>query len=203
MPRDGFSETVIQLRAARTGDRTALSELLARYLPWVRQTAALRLGRPRRDCHELDDIVQETLLDMFRGIEAFEPTSDGSFRHWLACVVVNNVRDAARQRGRQARRALSGQSALSPTDATSLRLPAHDGSPSQMAQANELEERIERALLCLTPTHREAIIMRDRCGMSYAEIAAQLQFKNADTARALCSRALARLHEQLGSTESA
>ena len=89
MSRNGFSETVIQLRAARTGDRAALSELLARYLPWVRQTAALRLGRTRRDCHELDDIVQETFVEGLRQLPALKDPA--KLRSFLVTIAVRRI----------------------------------------------------------------------------------------------------------------
>jgi RNA polymerase sigma-70 factor (ECF subfamily) len=190
-----FSETVLQLRAIQDGDRDAMNQLLARYLPWVRQTAALRLGQPLRDCQDLDDIVQQTLLDAFRSLASFEQTTEGGFRHWLAQVVLNNVRDAARRRGRHAERQVRGDSSSS--TGGWARVPSADASPSQLAQANELEARIEDAMLRLTATHREILVLRDRCGMEYAEIASQLGFKNADTARALHHRAASRLQELL------
>lgn len=193
---DQLSRTLAQVRAAKAGDRAALDDLLARYAHWVRQTVALRMGRALRDCGEIDDVVQESLLDAFRGIDRFAEHSDGSFRNWLAQIVLNNVRDHARRRsGRRATAARAVTATRADRALEACR--ARDGSPSQMAQAIELEARIERALLSLSSTHREVIILRDRCAMSYAEIAGQLGYKNADTARALHHRSLSLLDAAL------
>jgi RNA polymerase sigma-70 factor (subfamily 1) len=203
VPGPEFSETVLQLRAVRAGDRQALSDLLARYEPWVRQTAALRLGRPLADCTELDDIVQETLLDAFRGLEGVEQWSEGGFRHWLVRLVVNNVTDAARRSGRKKRDPARVERRLDHSSVSGgTSLPGRQPTPSQHAQAHELEARIEQGLLALAPTHREIIVLRERCGMGFDEIAAQLGFKNADTARALHHRALTRLEHLLRERES-
>lgn len=196
--RDGLSLTRIQVHAARGGDRDAMNELLLRYLPWVRQTVALRLGKPVRACSDLDDLVQESLLDAFVALDRFEDRTEGSFRHWLAAIVLNNVRDAARRAGSRK----PGVRAQPLTETYHTASPgvlpeARDPRPSMIARANELEERIESAMLALSETHRETLILRDRCDMDYGEIAARLGFKNADTARALYSRALAHLQERL------
>ncbi|MFO1078577.1 MAG: sigma factor [Planctomycetota bacterium] len=100
MPVDLLT-TLSQVRAARDGDRGALEQLFGRYLPWVFDTVALRLGRRRRDCGALEDLVQESLLDAFRSIERFQERSEGSFRNWLARIVENNVRDGARRQQAQ------------------------------------------------------------------------------------------------------
>lgn len=174
------------MRAAKAGDRSALESLFARYLPWLRQSVALRLGMPLRACAGIDDIVQQSLLDAFLGIHGFEPRSEGSFRNWLMTIAVNNARDTERRERRRP---------AVPLPETGI---VGDGtSPTQGARAAELEERIEGALLALSSTHREILMLRERCAMEFAEIAAEMGFKNADTARALHHRALARLREQL------
>jgi RNA polymerase sigma-70 factor (subfamily 1) len=195
---DAFSQTTRQVQAARSGDKEALNHLLARYLPWVRQTVALRLGRPLRECADLEDIVQESLIDAFRALDQLAVGSEGRFRHWMAQIVLNNVRDQQRRNRSQMRdTARACRLDSRPASRATIDPPARDATPSEVAQANELEESVEQAMLGLTATHREVIVLRDRCGMDYAEIAEQLGFKNGDTARALYNRALARLRAVL------
>ena len=43
----------------------------------------------------------------------------------------------------------------------------------------------------------EILVLRERCSLQYAEIAAELGFKNEDTARALHHRALRKLEDML------
>jgi DNA-directed RNA polymerase specialized sigma24 family protein len=89
--------------AAQEGDRRALEELFARYLPRVRQIVALRMGRRQRQILEVDDVAQEALLSVFRGLERFEHRSQGSFRNWLARCVESQVAGAARKAGARKR----------------------------------------------------------------------------------------------------
>jgi RNA polymerase sigma-70 factor (ECF subfamily) len=184
------------VRAAQTGDPLALDALMSRYLPWVRQTVALQLGRRLRDNADLDEIVQESLLDAFRGLQRFQDRGEGAFRFWMVTIVTNNVRDAIRRDDRTSRRFVRPRSRSGSTTATAA-LRGHHASPSEEAQAAELEQRIEAALLLLSESHRSVIVMRDRCGLEYGEIASRLGFKNGDTVRALHNRALRRLERAI------
>lgn len=184
--------TLAQVRAARDGDRGALEQLFGRYLPWVIDVVALRLGRRRRDCGTLEDLVQESLLDAFRSIESFQERSEGSFRNWLARIVENNVRDGARRRQAQKRgggkeRVLSD---MSESNLDANVLPARDATPSQVAGAREQEALVEIAMLRLQERQRELLILRDRCGMSFEEVSQHAGLKNAESARTSYRRAL-------------
>ncbi len=183
------------MQSAQAGDRAAFDTLLTRYLPWVRQTVMLHLGRPLRCSEDLDDIVQESMLDAFRGLGRFQDRGDGGFRHWMVSVVTNNVRDALRKSRRAPRQ--RHEPANNSDGVPAIASTAGRASPCQEAQAAELEQRLETALWRLSATHREVIVMRDRCGLGYDAIARQLGFKNADTARALHHRALRKLEQLL------
>lgn len=184
--------TIAQVRAARDGDRTALEALFERYAPWVLQTVALRLGRRRQDCEVLEDVVQEALLDAFRSIDGFRERSEGSFRNWLARIVENTTRDQERRRNAQKRgggkvrmfRDLS-ESGLEGADP-----PGRDESPSQVAGERENAALVEAALLRMGEKQREILILRDRCGMSFEEVASAIGLKNAESARTTYRRAL-------------
>jgi RNA polymerase sigma-70 factor (ECF subfamily) len=191
MPVD-IDTTLAQVRAARDGDRTAMEAILQRYLPWVFETVALRLGRRRQDCGATEDLVQESLLDAFRSIEGFQERSEGSFRNWLARIVENNVRD--QERRRQTLKRGGGRVQMfrdlyeSTVDGPDL--PGRDASPSQAAGSREYEALVEVALLRLPVKTREILILRDRCGMSFEEVAVAGGLKNAESARTTYRRAL-------------
>ncbi len=191
MPID-LDTTLAQVRAARDGDRAAMETLLTRYQTWVFDTVALRLGRRRQDCGAIEDLVQESLLDAFRSIDQFQERSESSFRHWLARIVENNVRD--QERRRQAQKRGSGKVAVfrdlyeSTIDGPELR--GRDATPSQVAGSREDATLVEMALLRLADKPREILILRDRCGMSFEQVAAAVGLKNAESARTTYRRAL-------------
>jgi RNA polymerase sigma-70 factor (ECF subfamily) len=192
-------ETVKLVRAAQGGDRRALEDLFERYQPRVRQIVALRVGRRLRQLGELEDIAQEALLKAFQGLDRFEQRSEGSFRNWLAscveCEIRMHLRAAAAQKrgGGKVRRFGDADSAL----LVSSLFAGNEPSPSDVARAAELSERLEATLLEMPEHHREVIILRGLCEMSYKEVAESLGLDHEQTARKAYSRALQRLKEAL------
>lgn len=188
-------DTIRLVAAAQAGDRDATESLFERYYPRVRQVVALRMGMTLRQWEELDDIAQESMLDAFRGLEGFEPESEGSFRNWISRIVENNIRDHARK-GKAAKRG-SGKvrnfAAYGANVLTDSVTPGMDPTPSEIVAGREAEQRLEAALLGLDERHREVITLRRLCEMSYAEVAAEMGLDKESTARSLFSRALSRL----------
>lgn len=193
--------TLVQVRAARAGDVEALNHLFRRYMPWVMDTVALRLGRRRQDCAAIEDLVQDSLLDAFRAIDQFRDRSEGSFRNWLARIVENNVRDQERRRRAQKRGGGNVQVFRDLHDSSEggLDVPGRDASPSQVASQHENVAQVEAALLQLGEKQREILILRDRCGMSFDEVANAIGLKNAESARTTYRRALQAFAVQLKS----
>lgn len=195
----GLRSTTRLVGAARGGDRHALEALFERYLPRVRQIVAVRLGKRQRQILEVDDIAQETLLKIFQGLERFEHRSEGDFRNWLARLVECEIADAVRYAN--AKKRGGGKVRLfCDVGSDSLRssiFPAGGPTPSEAARAKEREESLEDALIALPRHHREVIVLRRLCGLSYEEIAAELGFRQAETARKAYSRAMGKLKESL------
>lgn len=73
--------------AARAGDRQALENLLAQCLPLVYNI----VGRALNGHADTDDVVQETLLRMLRGLPDLRDPA--AFRSWLVAIAVRQVRD--------------------------------------------------------------------------------------------------------------
>ncbi|MBI1850249.1 MAG: sigma-70 family RNA polymerase sigma factor [Planctomycetes bacterium] len=197
MSDDELGMTLVQLRAAREGDRAALNDLLARYLPWVRQIVALTLGRPLAQCGDLDDIVQESLLEAFQTLERSDQRTEGSFRYWLARLAENNVRDHIRRT--KAKKRGGGHAPLfadcgRSTLAESM-LPGLQPTPSEVAIGRELEAKLEATLLRLDDRYREVIVLRKMCGMSFKEIADAMGFTKEVTARSIFFRAWGKFNE--------
>ncbi|WP_177320754.1 sigma-70 family RNA polymerase sigma factor [Lentzea waywayandensis] len=81
-----------QVESARAGDRAALDAVVAGCLPLVYNVA----GRALHADADVDDVVQETMVRVIRGIDALrEPDR---FRSWLVAVTINQVREHYRRR---------------------------------------------------------------------------------------------------------
>jgi RNA polymerase sigma-70 factor, ECF subfamily len=78
------------LLRARAGDDVAWGDLSRLYRPLI----CAYLRRQSVPEHELDDLVQEILVSVVRGLPAFEHSGrPGAFRAWLRTIAYNESRD--------------------------------------------------------------------------------------------------------------
>ena len=186
LPAEAVETTADLLQRARLGDAEALNQLFARYLPSLRRWARGRLPAWTRDLRDTDDVVQETLVQTLKHIDAFQPRHEGALQAYLRQALVNRVRDEVR---RVSRRGIDQEIADD--------RPDPGASPLEQAIGREAVARYEAALARLKPDEREVIIARVELGQSYQQIAAGHGRASADAARMAVSRALARLAEEM------
>lgn len=183
----GTIETTADLlQRARLGDVDALNQLFARYLPSLRRWARGRLPSWTRDLRDTDDLVQETLVQTLKHIDAFQPRHEGALQAYLRQALVNRVRDEVRRVGR---RGVGEEIEDEHIDT--------GASPLEQAIGTEALARYEQALARLRPDEREVIIARVELGQSYQQIAAGHGRASADAARMAVTRALVRLAEEM------
>jgi RNA polymerase sigma factor (sigma-70 family) len=179
-------DSLEMLRRASDGDDNALEELFSRLIPQLRRWSTGRLPRWARERYDTEDLVQETVLQAVRNLEAFEPRQQGGFLAYLRNAVLNRIRNEMRNTIRKRTADGSGEMDVNP-------------APSPLDQAISLEAmaRYESALQRLTATERDGIRMRIEEGRNYREIAKALGWASADAARMAVGRALRRVAEQL------
>ena len=199
MSQESFETTVSLVLAAQGGDQRALNDLFARYLPRTRRIVACRMGWKLKQLVDQEDLVQSTLLRIFQGLERFEARTEGSFRHWVAhcveCTLRNESRDS--QRAKRGGGTVKRWSEIADESLANLTLAGDGPTASAIAQAAEAEEKVEASLLKLPERYREAIVLRNLCGMSFAEVAKSLGADKEATARQIYFRALQKLKEIL------
>ncbi|WP_218009293.1 sigma-70 family RNA polymerase sigma factor [Herbidospora cretacea] len=119
--------------AARDGDQAALDRLVADSLPLVYNI----VGRALNGHDDTDDVVQETLIRMVRGLPQLRDLA--AYRSWLVAIAVRQVRDhEAEKRTAQHRR----------TDldtATEVADPASDFAAMTILQLGLTDQRREVA----------------------------------------------------------
>ena len=182
-----WESTLSLLTRARAGDREAMDDLFARYLPLLRRWAAGRLPRWARDLADTPDLVQETLIQVFKRVEGFEHRGEGAFQAYLRQAVMNRIRNEIRNAGRRPERVELDE------DKVDEQL-----SPLEAAIGSEGVERYETALQRLRDEERELVVARLEMGLSYAELAATAGKPSPDAARMAVTRAIARLIEEMG-----
>jgi len=193
-------DTLALVHRAQEHDLAARDELFARYLPRVRAIVALKLGQRIVHLAEQDDVVQEALLAALRGLESFEVRSDGTFYDWLSTIVTNRIRDqwrrgVARERERDWGRAAQAEHGHS-TLLSSFLVVGVEPSPSEQAIGRETSERLETAMLELDERDGELLVLREICGMTYAELGARLELGESSV-RSAVARAKARPAERV------
>jgi RNA polymerase sigma-70 factor, ECF subfamily len=183
-----LTSTADLLKRARQGDDDALNDLFRRHLSPLRRWARGRLPKWTRDLRDTEDLVQETLTQTLRRIDAFEPRHEGALQAYLRQALINRVRDEVRRVNRYP--VPEGlDDADHPVDAAA--------SPLEEVIGAQAMENYESALERLRPEERELIIARVEMQQSYQQIAVAHNRSSADAARMAVTRALLRLAEEM------
>jgi len=187
MTTDSEPESTFSLlERARAGDRHAIELLVDRHRRPLQRWASGRLPRWARGMVETQDLVQETLFQTFRKIEAFRPQRVGALQAYLRQAVLNRIRDELRRAGRRPAADTLDEEHVDPGP-----------SPLEEAIGREATERYEAALAALRPEEREAIIGRIELGYTYDELAEALGKPSSEAARKAAERALVKLVEEM------
>jgi RNA polymerase sigma-70 factor (ECF subfamily) len=130
-----------------------------------------------------EDLTQEAFLRAWRGRRGFR--EETSMRGWLCAIAANVVRDDARGKRRR-------PAEVSPPDWFDV--PDLAADPSAVHASHESLVALRTALAALPANQREMFLLRERDGLSYADIAAALDCP-VGTVMSGLSRARARLVE--------
>lgn len=199
-----FSEQELVLQAV-SGDEEALTTLLRRFGPVVRERVKSRIGRQWRSSIDEDDVMQVTYLEAFLLINQFQPRGPGSFLAWLSHVAENNLRDAVR--GLQAAKRPDPRRRVHPRGSSDSyvalveMLGSTDSTPSRHAARDESTQYLEKALGTLPPDYERVVRLYDLEGHSATEVA-ELLGRSPGAIYMLRARAHERLKESLGATGS-
>jgi RNA polymerase sigma-70 factor (ECF subfamily) len=145
-------------------------------------TVAYRLTGDHDDAQ---DLVQEVLLRVRRGLATYRP---GSMEGWLSRITTNAFLDEVRRRKRRPADALG--------DAAERVLPPRPSAEEDLA-ATSLPDHVQDALLRLPDEFRAAVVLCDVGGLSYQEIGDSLGVP-VGTVRSRIHRGRALLREALG-----
>jgi RNA polymerase sigma-70 factor (ECF subfamily) len=139
-----------------------------------------------RQLLDTEDIIQETIVAALRNLDHVEVRGEGALQAYLRRALANRLTDVYRRfSNRHAHESLDSQ------------IPASEPSPLEEAIGTEAAARYEEALARLSPTDREAVILRIEMCCEYEEIATALRKSPPAHARMAVSRALARLAREM------
>ncbi|PIE25239.1 MAG: hypothetical protein CSA62_01460 [Planctomycetota bacterium] len=184
-------QTLKLLERWQGGDREALSCLLERDLPWIRQQVRQQLGEGLRRGGDTDDYVQEAVLAVLRYGPRFVLSSHAQFRRLMAKIVLNVLRMKHREL-HALKRDVERERVLAVDSILYLDPPQQAvARPDRKAEEKEERERLRLALLMLDPEDQEPIALHWQ-GLEDREIGERLGI-SPNTARMRRVRATGRL----------
>jgi RNA polymerase sigma-70 factor (ECF subfamily) len=114
------------------------------------------------DDHEAQDLVQEVLLRVRKGLATYQP---GSMEGWLSRIATNAFLDDVRRRKRRP---------VEPLPDDPERVLAGAPSADEALDRAALPDHVQAALRALPDDFRAAVVLCDVVGFSYQEIAESL-----------------------------
>ena len=134
---------------------------------------------------EAQDLVQEVLLRVRRGLATYRP---GSMEAWLSRITTNAFLDEVRRKKRRP---------LEVVPDLPERVTGVDQEPLDVLDTSRLPEHIQEALKSLPIEFRSAVVLCDVVGLNYQEIAESLDVP-VGTVRSRIHRGRAQLRTMLG-----
>lgn len=191
------------LACARAGDEDAFRELTDPY----RRELQLHCYRILGSLQDAEDLVQETLLAAWRGLEGFEGRA--SVRAWLYRIATNRCLNALRDRERRPREVQPMIEPPEPTRRTEpvwlepypdVLLEGLENTSAGPEARYEMREAVGLAFVTalqhLPPRQRAVLVLREVLGLRAAEVAEMLDTSEASVKAAL-QRARATLEARL------
>ncbi|MFT3989864.1 MAG: sigma-70 family RNA polymerase sigma factor [Luteolibacter sp.] len=172
---------------AQQGDTRAFDALILKYGDKLYGLVYHMTGH-KEDTH---DLLQDVFARAYQSLRKFKGNS--SFYTWIYQIAVNLTLNFLKKRKRRAGVSLDDPESFM-LDDPSMIDPAAEVNPEQKASLNELQKKLNVALLKLSDTHRMVVTLFDVQGMSHAEIA-----KITETTEGTVRSRLHYAHQQLQS----
>lgn len=157
-------EDAVLVRSSQEGDLRAFDELVRRYQQRVYATVYHMTSH-----HEdADDLTQESFIKAFKALKRFK--GDSSFYTWVYRIAVNRTINFLKQRNRRFFHMSLNDMDMQVEKDADLLMFISDKTPRRDIRLNELQEKLNEALMKLSETHRLTVTLHDIQGMSHEEI---------------------------------
>jgi len=165
------------IEKAQSGDELAYHALFKIYRPRVFRV----VNNILRDDADTEDVVQDIFMRLFRSLHTFRHES--SFFTWVYKIAINAARSSLISRARE-----SNVVTESGSETLDLVFSSEADQPEVAHLRAELAGMLDLAMASLPPSLREAFMLREIDGLSYAEIA-EVMHTPVGTVRSRISRA--------------
>ncbi|HEX6810865.1 MAG TPA: sigma-70 family RNA polymerase sigma factor [Planctomycetota bacterium] len=194
-PPDEFERTQADLAAFTAGDSRAFERLWRRFRP---ACEVLLLGRFRHGLEpalralledELEDILQETALAVFRELPAFRYRGRGSLVAWIGTVAMHTAADRVDYwRAGKRNPATLRRAGAEGGNSTAGAIDPRDPGSGAVTRVNRSERRrlLAEVLATLPERYQTIVLWRFFAGAEWAEIAAEVGSPSADAVKMEC-----------------
>jgi RNA polymerase sigma-70 factor (ECF subfamily) len=157
----------ILVERAQKGDKQSFEQLVGKY----RRKLGRLLSRFIHDDAEVEDVTQEAFIKVYRALPTFR--GESAFYTWLYRIGINTAKNYLVAKGRRAPTSteFDADEAEAFEDADNL----HDiNTPERLLHSKQIVQTIHAAMEALPEELRNAIVLREIEGLSYEEIAAEM-----------------------------
>ena len=157
----------VLVERAQAGDQQAFEKLVTKYQRKLNRL----LSRFIRDHAEVEDVSQEAFIKAYRALPSFR--GESAFYTWLYRIGINTAKNYLVAKGRRTPTSTDFDTEEAETfdDADHLR---DINTPERMLQSKQIGQTVNAAMEALPDELRHAIVLREIEGLSYEEIAAEM-----------------------------
>lgn len=152
------------VKHARHGDLVAYDELVRRYQQRIYAT----VYHMTANHEDANDLAQEAFIKAYSALKSFKGGS--SFYTWLYRIAVNKTINFLKQRKNKFHLSLNDIDFNAEHDPDMMALVSHK-TPNRDVGLNELQKKLNEALLKLSEPHRMVVVLHDVQGLSHEQIA--------------------------------
>ncbi|WCJ61013.1 sigma-70 family RNA polymerase sigma factor [Fontisphaera persica] len=157
-------DDLVLVRRAQRGDLDAFDQLVQRYQERI-YAAIYHMTANHEDAN---DLAQETFIKAYRALPSFK--GDATFFTWLYRIAVNKTLNFLRQRKNRLQLSLNDLDNQVENDPELVALIS-DKTPRRDIHLAELQEKLNKAMMKLSDTHRTVVTLHDIQGLPHEEIA--------------------------------
>jgi len=187
------------LSSARSGETSALGEVLGACRAYLLHVAESELDAKLRAKGGASDLVQQTFMEAQQDFSRFSGTSEAELLAWLRKMLLNNIANFRRKWVHTAKRTTTREVPIHPNDSGGHeRSWLDDGmaTPSRQMMAGEQEEALYAALDRLPEDYALVLRLRYVEGLPFEAVAEKMQ-RSTNAVRKLWARAIEKLQEEM------
>lgn len=148
---------------ALKGDLAAYDDLVRRYQERVYAT----IYHMTANHEDANDLAQETFIKGYQALKSFK--GDSSFYTWVYRIAINKTINFLKQRRNKTHLSLNDLDINAENDPDLVALTS-EKTPRREMNLTELQEKLNGAMLKLSPVHRLVVTLHDVQGLSHEEI---------------------------------